>query len=290
LLGRQPLPVAEAQTVVGGPDAAAAGVAAHLLGRAASAEAGPAVAAALARWWGEWDRGRQEETRRGAVAGKLVGQLLAPLRSLLWAAGRLGVASDTLLAAATTRADVPFDQSLRREAVAALAGSRPSDPVLTALEKLAVADDPEVRATAAAAVAREDPVRAVRELASRILSDRVAFNRVADRTGANFAESLGDAARQVHYQGIVVPHLAGHHDVASLAAVANDGALPEAARLGAVEGLAAAAGEVAEAELKRLAGAQENPEELRKAAGRGLRRARRARQRAADVGQVSNLP
>src|SRR5262249_58102567 len=32
LLGRQPLPVAEAQTVVAGHDAAAAGVAAHLLG------------------------------------------------------------------------------------------------------------------------------------------------------------------------------------------------------------------------------------------------------------------
>jgi ParB family chromosome partitioning protein len=284
LLGRQPLPVAEAQTVVGTPDAAAAGVAAHLLGRAKAAESGPPVAAALARWWAEWDSGRREETRRGALAGKLVGHLLEPLRSLLWAAGRLGVAAETLVAVATTRTDVPYDRPLRREAVAALAAGKPSNPILAALEKLAVGDDPEIRATAAAAVSREDPIRAVRELPGRILSDRVAFNRVADHTGANLAGTLGDAAAQVHYQGIVVPHLAGHRDVAGLAAVANNGALAESARLGAIEGLAAVGSEAAEVELQRLAGAQENPEELRKAAGRGLRRSRRARQRAAASG------
>src|SRR5207249_984862 len=47
LLSRQPLPVAEAQTVVAGPDAAAAGVAAHLLGRGGEPVTGKAVAAAL---------------------------------------------------------------------------------------------------------------------------------------------------------------------------------------------------------------------------------------------------
>src|SRR5262249_29416457 len=63
LLGRQPLPVGEAEAVVAGPDAAAAGVAAHLLGRAGAeaSGAGKAVAAALRRWWDEWDKGRQEE-------------------------------------------------------------------------------------------------------------------------------------------------------------------------------------------------------------------------------------
>jgi ParB family chromosome partitioning protein len=279
LLSRQPLPVAEAQTVVAGADAAAAGVAAHLLGRAGLAEAGPPVAAALARWWAEWDKGRQEETRRGATAGKLVGALLGPLHSLLWAAGRLGVASDTLRTVATTRTEMPYDRPLRRAAVAALAAGPLSQPVLTTLAGLATGDDPEIRATAAAAIARQDGGRAA-DLAGRLLSDRVAFNRVAARAGEGLEAVLHDAAAQLHYQGVVVPHLAGRHDVAALVAVANDAALPEAARLGAVEGLAAAAGEAAEAELQRLAGALENPEELRKAAGRGLRRAQRARQRA----------
>jgi ParB family chromosome partitioning protein len=280
LLSRQPLPVAEAQAVVAGPDAAAAGVAAHLLGRAGAAESGPPVAAALARWWGEWDKGRQEETRRGAVPGKLVGHLLEPLRSLVWAAGRLGVAADTLRVAATARADVPYDRPLRRAAVVALAGTKPSKPVLTALAGLATGDDPEIRATAATAVGQADGTRAA-DLAGQLLSDRVAFNRVAGRAGDGLTAVLRGAAAQVHYQGVTVPHLAGRRDVATLAAVANNGTLPEAARLGAIEGLAAAATEAGEAELKRLAEAQENPEELRKAAGRGLRRSRRARQRAA---------
>jgi ParB family chromosome partitioning protein len=281
LLGRQPLPVAEAQAVVAGPDAAAAGMAAHLLGRAGAAESGPPVAAALARWWAEWEKGRQEETRRGAVPGKLVGHLLEPLHSLLWAAGRLGVASDTLLAVAGTRTDVPYDRPLRRQAVAALAAGKPGKPVLAALAGLATGDDPEIRATAAAAVARGDAAGAAAELAGGLLSDRVAFNRVAGRAGEGLTAVLRNAAAQIHYQGVVLPHLAGRRDVTALAAVANDRGLPETARLGAVEGLAAAASEAAEAELRRLAGDQEDPEELRKAAGRGLRRLRRARQRAA---------
>src|SRR5262249_2252805 len=116
LLNRQPLPVAEAQAAVAGPDAVAAGVAAHLLGRAGpeAAGSGKAVAAALRRWWDEWDKNRQEEIRRGAGPGQRTGGLAAPLRSLVWAAGRLGGATDTLLAVATTRADVPFDRPLRR--------------------------------------------------------------------------------------------------------------------------------------------------------------------------------
>ncbi len=279
LLSRQPPPVAEAQTVVAGPDAAAAGVAAHLLGRAGATEAGPAVAAALRRWWGEWDKGRQEESRRGAQPGKLTGPLREPLRSLAWAAGRLGVATDTLIAVATTRADVPFDRPLRREAVAALATGAPSKAALAALEGLAAGGDPEIRATAAQAVARGDPARAG-GVAGRVLSDRVAFNRVANQDGAALAETLHQAAGQVHYQGVAVPHLAARRDVAGLTAVANNRALSEETRIGAVEGLAAAASEEAEAQLANIGRAPENPEELRKAAWRGLRRSKRARQRA----------
>jgi ParB family chromosome partitioning protein len=280
LLSRQPLPVAEAQTVVAGPDAAAAGVAAHLLGRAGAAEVGAAVAAALKRWWGEWDKGRQEELRRGAQPGKLTGSFLEPLRSLAWAAGRLGVATDALIAIATTRADVPFDRPLRREAVAALAGVKPSPPVLSALEGLAAGGDPEIRATAAQAVARDDAKRAA-AVAGRVLSDRVSFNRVAARDNAALAETLRGAAGQVHYQGVTVPHLAARRDVAGLAVVANNRALSEETRLGAIEGLAAAASEEGEAELAKVGRSLENPEDLRKAAWRGLRRSKRARQRTA---------
>ena len=277
LLSRQPLPVTEAQVVASGPDAAAAGVAAHLLGRAGEPVSEPVVAAALRRWWGEWDKGRQQETRRGAAAGQLSGHLLEPLGVLVWAAGRLGVASDTLFTIATTRAEVPFDRPLRRAAVAALAAGKPDRATLAALESLAAADDPEVRATAAQAIARDDLTRAA-QVAGRVLSDRVAFNRLAVRESVNLTETLHKAAAQLHYQGVAVPHLVARRDVVGLTAVADNRALPEETRLGAVEGLAAVTSEPAEKQLEQIGRAAENSEELRKAAWRGLRRSRRARQ------------
>jgi ParB family chromosome partitioning protein len=278
LLNRQPVPVAEAQAVIAGTDAVAAGVAAHLLGRAGqqASGSGPAVAAALRCWWAEWDKGRQEEARRGSAAGTLTGSLAGPLRNLIWAAGRLGGAEDTLVTVATTRTDVPFDRSLRREAVAALAGGKLTKSVLTALEGLAAGDDPEVRAMAAEVVARANAARAP-EVAGRVLSDRVAFNRVASHAGERLAVTLRGAAVQVHYQGVAVPHLVTRGDVEGLTAVTRNASLPEDARLGAIEGLAAAASEKAEAELLRIGQSEKEPEELRKAAWRGLRRSRRAR-------------
>ncbi len=290
LLNRQPLPVAEAQAVASGPDATAAGVAAHLLGRAGlgASASGPVIEAALRRWWGEWDRGRREEVRRGAEPGREVGRLLDPLRSLVWAAGRLGAAAETLVAIATTRTDIVFDRPLRREAAAALASFRPTPTTLATLEGLVAGDDPEVRALAAEAVARSAPARAA-EVAGRVLSDRVAFNRVAAYEASQLSATLRGAAGQVHYQGVAVPHLAAATDVAGLAAVAGNRGFPEEARLGAVEGLAAATSEAAEAELVRIGASADAPEELRKAAWRGLRRSRRARARTVGLSS-SPLP
>jgi ParB family chromosome partitioning protein len=288
LLKRQPVPVADAQVVLAGPDAMAAGVAAHLLGRASSeaAASSKAIATALRRWWEEWQKGRQEETRRGLAAGALTAPLARPLQNLIWAASRFGVASDTLQAIATTRTDVSFDRALRRSAVAALAtgvGARsgdraPTAEAITALENLATGDDPEVRALTAEAVARAKAARAP-DMAGRVLSDRVAFNRVAARDRECLAATLRGAAVQVHNQGVAVPHLAAQNDVTGLAAVAGNRGFREEARLGAIEGLAAAASEAAESELVRIGKSAEEPEDLRKAAWRGLRRSRRVRQR-----------
>jgi ParB family chromosome partitioning protein len=281
LLARQPLPVAEARAVVSGPDAAAAGVAAHLLGRAGperAAGAGPAIEAALKRWWEEWDR-RQQQARRGSKSGEGPEALVNPLLSLIWAAGRLGAGAEVLAAIAGSRVTSPKEAPLRRAAAVALASLPTSPAVLAALEKLVGDEDPEVRTVAAETVAREAPARAA-DVAGRVLSDRVAFDRVAARDPAEVTPTLRGAAVQVHYQGVAVPHLAARNDVAGLSAVANNGGFPEEARLGAVEGLAAAASVEAEAELVRI-GRADGPEELRKAAWRGLRRSRRARQRAA---------
>jgi ParB family chromosome partitioning protein len=289
LLSRQPPPLAEAQVVVAGPDATAAGVAAHLLGRAGkgAAPSGRAVEAALRRWWEQWDRQRREAVRRGAEPGRDTGRLRAALASLIWAAGRLDVGQDTLLVVAATRADVPFDRDLRRQAAAALASCQPSAAVLAALEGLISNDHPDIRALAAEAVARSAPARAA-DVAGRVLSDRVAFNRLAAR--APLTDTLRGAAVQVHYQGVAVPHLAAHNDVTGLAAIAGNRGFSEEAQLGAIEGLAAAASEAAEAELVKIGQSDAEPEELRKAAWRGLRRSRRARHKRADGGRASSSP
>jgi ParB family chromosome partitioning protein len=283
LLSRQPLPIAEAQTVAAGPDVLAAGVAAHLLGRAGkeAAGAGPGIEAALRRWWKEWDRGRQEEVRRGLQAGKNVSTMVEPLQSMIWAAGRLGVGADTLVTVATTRGHVPYDRPLRREAAIALALSPATPAVLSALDGLVNGDDPEVRALAAQAIAHDDPRRAG-PLAGRILSDRVAVNRVAAAAPKEVEATLRGAAVQVHYQGVALPHLAGRQDVEGLTAVAGNRGFSEEARLGAIEGLAAAVSVEAEQELVKIATSADEPEELRKAAWRGLRRSKRARAKKAQ--------
>jgi ParB family chromosome partitioning protein len=281
LLARQPLPVAEAQTVASGPDVLAVGVAVHLLGRAGkeAAGSGQVIDAALARWWKEWDRGRQDETRRGLTPGREVGQMEEPLRSLIWAAGRLGVGADTLVLIASTRTYIPFDRALARAAAIALASLPPTPKLVSALEGLAAGDDPEVRSLAAEAVARDDPRRAG-ALAGKLLSDRVAVARVAACAPNEVTAPLRGAAVQVHYQGVALPHLAEHNDVAGLTAVAGNRGFTEEVRLGAVEGLAAAASVDAEAELVRIGQSMQEPEEVRKAAWRGLRRSRRARKKA----------
>ena len=85
----------------------------------------------------------------------------------------------------------------------------------------------------------------------------------------NVDETLRSAAQQLHYQGVVLPDLIDRGEVEVLAAVLEDRSLPEAARLGAVEGLAAMAREPAEEVLRRVGLVTDEDEEFRKAAWRG---------------------
>jgi ParB family chromosome partitioning protein len=280
LLARRPVPVAEASAVLAGPDPLVAGTAAHLLGRAAK-EAGKgasAVQAALKRWWEEWDKGRQEELRRGYQPGKVVEHLEEPLKSMIWGAGRLGAGVESLSAIASARADQAYDRGLRREATIALATGQMTPAVVTALEKLAAVDDPEVRILAADAVARADAARGA-ALAAKSLQDRPTFNRLTQHK-LKVLDQVRGAAVHVHSQGIALPYLVEHKDVQGLTAVAANNGFSEEVRLGAIEALAAAATEPAEAVLIKIGEDKKEPKELRKAAFRGLRRSRRARKKA----------
>jgi ParB family chromosome partitioning protein len=256
------------------------------LGRAGAGavKAGPAVSQAVAKWRKVWEEQRPsfDRTAFGMMTQKAerAERLTACVRDLSWAAGRLGVAGEVLAEAAAARPDDAEYQPIRLAAVMALGTGefRKTAGAMEALESAALAGAPEIRAAAAQAIARRDARRAA-GLADKFLSDRVSFHRLTLDGASNVEETLRAAAKQVHYQGVVLPELIGRGDVAALAVVAEDRALPEAARLGAVEGLAAMAREPAEDVLRRIGVRTDEDEEFRKAAWRALRRSKRARQK-----------
>jgi ParB family chromosome partitioning protein len=284
LLSRPEPAAAEARTALDLPDPTVAGLAAHLLGRAGAlaVDAGPALANALSKWWTIWNEKRPAFDRTSLEGERLADSLNLCLRDLVWAAGRLGVARDALAKAASAWPEDPESQPIRLAAVLALGSDETerTPGAVAALESAAIAGDPKVRAAAAQALARRDPQRAS-TVAGRLLSDRVGFDRLVLDGAVEVEDSLRAAARQVHYQGVVIPGLIDRGDVATLAAVAEDRSLPEATRLGAVEGLAAMGREPAEDVLRRVGMRADEDEEFRKAAWRGLRRSKRARQKVA---------
>jgi ParB family chromosome partitioning protein len=200
------------------------------------------------------------------------------LRYLVWAAGRLGVAGKSLAEVAAARPDDLAYRVIQRDAVLAIAEGELTTEAITALESAALVGAPEVRAVAAQVLARRDPKRAA-DLADRLLSDRAGFDRLTRVGTVNVDETRRSAARKVHYQGVVLPALIDRGDVATLAAVCDDRTLPDTARLGALEGLAAMGREAAEDVLRRLGMRTDEDEELRKAAWRGIRRSKRARRK-----------
>jgi ParB family chromosome partitioning protein len=285
LLNRPEPPVAEARAALDSPDPTVAPLAAHILGRAGAraAETGPAVARALAKWRAFWNEQRPAFDPSSQDGKSLADTLTTCVRDLVWAAGRLGVAQADLAAAAAARPDDPEYQPIRLAAVLALSDETERAPgAVAALEAAALAGDPEVRAAAAQALARRDPKRAS-TLVGRLLSDRAGFDRLILDGAVEVEDTLKTAARQVHYQGVVLPGLIDGGDVAPLAAVAEDRTLPEATRLGAVEGLAAMGREAAEDALRRVGMRADEDEEFRKAAWRGLRRSKRAREKIAPA-------
>jgi ParB family chromosome partitioning protein len=276
LLGRAELPVAEARSALGSPDPRTAGVAARVLGRAGpgAADAGPALAEALARWLGVWREKRRayDDATPGMGEGP---EVQACLRRLVWAAGRLG---EAVAAVAADPSDDPEFQPVRLEAVLALAAAAATPAAVAALEAAARDGAPGVRAAAAQALGRLDPSRAA-ALAGALLSDGPSFRRLP-RDSEVVAEVERRAAGQVHYQGVALPGLIERGELATLAAVAEDRAAPKATRLGAIEGLAALAIEPAEAVLLRIGTRADDEDVTRWAALRGVPRSRRARRRA----------
>jgi ParB family transcriptional regulator, chromosome partitioning protein len=281
LVSREPLPVEAAAEALSAPDPVVAAVAAHILGRAE--QAGPALAAALdarlarrAELQALLDAGDDSHPDHAALDGLLA--------RLAWACGRLEVGADALLRAAAL--DRPAARPIRVQAVTALARGFAGDAALDRLTTLAVGDDAELRRIAASAVARLAPDR-VAALVPAALDDRVSLDRLIEgNTQATVDDALRAAAGRVHAQGVALPHLIARGDVTGLSAAAGDGGADTSTRLGAIEGLARVATTEACGAIESVAKDETADEDLRRAAWRALRRARR-RTAAADAGEAN---
>ena len=287
LLARDPAPVAEAAERLGEADPRVVAVAARLIGHEAKKAAkkhGKAVVKATHRLSVEWTElfsGLAEaSTQRASQLRQRLEDVGYGLRWLLWCCGRLGVGGDELVAAATIGRSAPEGRELRRTALTALAEGVGGDEGLAALEASAVGPDAGLRTLASAGLAQLDRARAG-ALSEQMLDDRASLDRLL--AGDQSDQALGalrSAATSVHRQGVALPHLIGRGDVEGLAAAAGDRKLPEAARLGAIEGLSALR---AEEPILAVARDEEEEEGLRKAAWRALRRARRAARKQGEV-------
>ncbi|SIO58295.1 chromosome partitioning protein, ParB family [Singulisphaera sp. GP187] len=283
LLNRPSLPLEAAWVALERPEAPAVELAARVLGRAGQA-AKPKVAAletVLPRWRDAWEECRRKSERGEDDATERLAESLTPcVRILVWAAGRLGTARETLLEMAEARAGDRAYRPIRLEAVTALAAWKPTPAIAAALERAALGDDPELRGFAASAAGRVGGDLAAR-LVGPFLSDRVTFSRVVKNKEVEAAGPARLAAARIHEQGVVLPYLVAQADVEGLTAVMEDRSLSTPTRLGAVEALAKLGREDAEERLRTLGAAADDDEDLRKAAWRGLRRSKRARVKAA---------
>ena len=306
LMNRVPPPLNEAKEALVSLDPQTAQLAAHILGRSTEtiADAGPAIEKALSQWLPRWQDERKKEILAQMTAQPRRGRRVAmrrrrqpedtPLqtvsnciKSLLWTAGKLQVAQETVMDTAEQYLDDRNFNAVRLEALNALARfEKIPDKGIELLKKITRANDPDSRTTAADILARFAPVEAA-GLAEPLLSDRTSFNRIANSDSTDVTAILQKAAAQVHYQGVSLPHMVARKDVASLMKVIADTGLPETTRHGAVEALAAMAHEEAETKLVEI-GKTDEDEEIRKAAWRGLRRSKRKRAKLATANAEGN--
>ncbi|MBL8969477.1 MAG: hypothetical protein JNK56_02795, partial [Myxococcales bacterium] len=274
LLTRTPLPVDAAVAHLGSVHPSVAAIAAEIVGRAGPAAAkahGKQLAAVLkaAReaWLAEYARLSEGKPSR-------IDEQEPAYRSALWAAGRLDVASDELVAALTLADGTAFParaRALRRQAGQSLAAGAGGKPGLEALKAvLKDSHDAELRSVAAAGLAALDPKGAAK-LVPLVLDDGPSLARLV---GPDAGPALRPAAGDSHRQGTALPHLVALGDSAGLIKALAD-TQHETARLGLVEALGKIADEPAMAALRKLGAAEAEDEELRKAAWRALRRAKR---------------
>lgn len=276
LLSRQPLAVDEAAAALPSPKDRVVEVAARLLAQAGPGAAAHAAAVSQAAHRALDQLLQGSEDRRHGRESDLAGRVEAlggVARALLRASGRLGGDATPALRAAAL-VDVGH-LTLRRAALLALAEGLGGAAGLQALQEAATGSDAEARALAASALRALDPERAA-ALVGQSLDDPSSLARLLRGGGAELA-ALRAGASRAERLGAVLPHLVLRRDVEGLAAVLADRQLPDGVRLGAAEGLGRIPDRAVDEALLLVARKADEDEDIRKAAWKALRRARRLR-------------
>ena len=282
LLNRDPMPVQAALESLDSEQASCVRVAARILGRGKPVRKSQDRLVAVIPFWLDRWRGAREKCRRDAYdheADRKMRRSIEALETLFWACGRLDAGADKLAACLSELADESGALPIREAAVRALAEmSRLDAKALTALESAATDAQASIRELAMKALIHHNAKRAG-GLAEAALSDRNSFRILGGQPAVDVATVLKTGAETPHVQAVVLPFIIDTEDRKTLIAVAQNRELPEWARLGAIESLAAMADKKAEDDLAGLGKSKNLGEELRKAAWRGLRRSKRAREK-----------
>ncbi|MGB1013698.1 MAG: HEAT repeat domain-containing protein [Nannocystaceae bacterium] len=277
LLARTPLPLAAAAEMLTAPHPISAVTAAKILGYAGEGLEDAfrvKLEAALTKTMASWREHLELSNNRRKNA---LGDFTLPVRQMIWACGQLGIGGQQVVEASALGGDDKRGRNLRREAVLALTRGLGGDAGVAKLRSLVAGTDPELRAIAAGGLAHLAPADAGRAFADS-LDDATSLARLATTQThgqAGVRKTLETVAGDVHRQGVVLPHLISLSSITALKAVVGDDQRPDHARLGAIEALAKIASEAACDVLSTFGRDESQEDDLRKAAWRGVRRAKR---------------
>ena len=204
------------------------------------------------------------------------------LKALLWVAGRQG-AEKEILEAATTPSKIDQLTSVLKTSLQALSSlGKLSKAAVSLLSDQATSPQAEIRELAVEILLQHAPKQA-QALSKGLISDRASFQSVARHSIEGLKPVLLSHASHPNYQAITLPSLIKNGEYAVLLKTALDLELSEISRIGAIEALSAMCGIESEKALETIGKNEKLDEEFRKAAWRGLRRSKRARQKQQTV-------
>jgi len=278
LMRRGELPTAAIGRLLATDDPGVRIDAAWLAGASADASLQSAAIEAAQRSENEWRALDAKAIAAGDTqAESKLGELQEAWRANLWALRRIGGGVERARAAVEGKAPAP----VRSEGLRVLADAGTAEDV-GRVEARLTDSDPSVRAAAAQALLALDAARAVSVVAAKGVADlRVVATLANEALDQDAQGLLGSAEARPN----VLPATLGGGQVQPLAALAKDGT-DDKARLAAIDALGRVAGAEPLAALEALHGDDKQPEAIRKAAWRALRRAQRKNDRAAALAEL----